>query len=137
MVKLSNSLADLAERVNIALQDSSTAETLAIDKVIEAGNLLVEAKANCRHGDWLPFLQRAAVPERQAQRYMRLAKSGLELRHVSDLGGIKAALRWTEGLRLPDAGEYLFVSLDDFSITKREPLAVVCREEPGYRFLIL
>src|SRR5258706_12910135 len=102
MTELSNSLADLAERVNIALQASHSAETLAIDKAMEAGSLLVEAKASCRHGDWLPFLKRANVPERKAQRYMKLAKAGLKSGPVSDLGGIKAALRWCDQLRLPD-----------------------------------
>jgi hypothetical protein len=133
MVKLSNSLADLAERVNIALQDSSTAEKQAIDKAIEAGNLLVEAKASCRHGDWLPFLKRAGVQERKAQRYMRLAKSGLKSDTVSDLGGIKAALRWAEGLRLPGANELLLVSLNGFT-SGSERWAAVWHDGVGHQF---
>jgi hypothetical protein len=56
--------------------------------------LLIEAKADCRHGEWLPFLNRAGVPERKAQRLMTLARSEMKSDAVSDLGGIKPALEF-------------------------------------------
>jgi hypothetical protein len=133
---LSNSLTVLAARVKEALGDSAIAEKSAIEKALEAGSMLCEAKASCDHGDWLPFLESAGVPERKAQRYMRLARSGLKSDTVSDLGGIKAALRWLERLHLPGVDEYLMVSLDGFSPDRKERLAIMWQDGGGHRFTI-
>jgi hypothetical protein len=38
--------------------------------VIESGQLLIEAKKRCPHGQWLAFLKEAGVNERSAQRLM-------------------------------------------------------------------
>lgn len=121
---LSNSLTALAIDVRTAMTVSASAEKTAIQAAIEAGRLLAEAKSSCRHGEWLPFLKRAAVPERKAQRYMKLAWSCLKSDTVSDLGGINATLRWMDGLRAPEAGECLVVSLDGFAPDIRDTLAV-------------
>ena len=67
---------------------------------------------------------------------MKLAASGLKSDTVSDLGGIKATLRWLEGLRLPDVGECLIVSLDNFAPDIREPLAIVWPEGEGQKFAV-
>src|SRR5258708_1862419 len=112
---LSNSLTVLADQIKDAITASATAEKTAIEKALEAGHLLHEAKCACHYGEWLPFLQRAGMPERKAQRYMKLAKSGLKSDTVSDLGGIKASLKWVEGLRLPGPNELLLVSLNGFT----------------------
>lgn len=109
MTVLSNVLADLAERVRELDQASIAAELTATEKAMEAGRLLVEAKDGCPHGAWLPFLSRAGVPERRAQRLMQLARSGLKSDTVTDLGGIKAALRYIATCRLPGEGKWLIV----------------------------
>jgi hypothetical protein len=85
-VARSNSLTVLADRIRDAIGASFAAEKTAIEKAIEAGHLLHEAKDVCQHGEWLPFLHRAGMPERKAQRYMKLARSGLKPDTVSDLG---------------------------------------------------
>lgn len=92
MTELSNSLADLAERVKQAAEASALAERTTIEKAIEAGELLCQANDEAKHGEWLPFLARAGVPERKAQRFMQLARSGLKSDTCRDLGGIKGAL---------------------------------------------
>jgi hypothetical protein len=51
--------------------------------------LLIEAKAEVPHGQWLPWLKQIDVPIRTAQRYMQLSR--VECDTVSHLG-IKAAL---------------------------------------------
>ena len=84
----------------------------------------------------LPFLKRSGVPERKAQRYMKLAWSGLKSDSVSDLGGIKAALRWMDGLRAPGEGECLLISLDGFSAERKKPLVVVWRDGGSAKFAI-
>jgi hypothetical protein len=87
----SNHLADLAERIREAEQAMQDAALEAAKRALEAGHLLIEAKEACRHGQWLPFLAKAGMGERKAQRLMQLARSGLKPDTVSDLG-IKGAL---------------------------------------------
>jgi hypothetical protein len=135
-VLLSNSLTVLADRIKDAISASDTAEKTAIEKALEAGHLLYEAKAVCQHGDWLPFLHRAGMPERKAQRYMKLAEAGLKPDTVSDLGGIKAALRWCDQLRLPKADEYLLISLENFAPIITKPFAGIWKDHQGYRFCV-
>ncbi len=110
MTTLSNTLADLAERVKEAEAASAAAARTSADKALQAGALLVEAKAACRHGEWLPFLARAGMPERKAQRYMTLARSGIESDTVTDLGGIRGALEFLARWRLPEFEQALFIS---------------------------
>jgi hypothetical protein len=133
---LSNSLTVLAHGVRTAMNVSVSAEKTAIQAALEAGRLLSQAKAECPHGEWLNFLAGAGVPERKAQRYMKLAWSGLKSDTVSDLGGIKATLRWMDGLRLPDPGECLIVSLDNCAQGIRKPLAIAWPEEIGMKFAV-
>ena len=66
-----------------------------------APRLLIEAKAECRHGDWLPFLEMTGMHKRQAQRLMRVAGSGLKSDTVSLLGGLSDALEYLAQLGMP------------------------------------
>jgi len=128
MSELSNNLADLAERIREAQADIRNAEEAAASRALEAGRLLCQAKAECRHGDWLPFLGRAGMAERQAQRFMQLARSGLKSDTVSDLGGIKAALSYLAQAELPTAGEVLLVGQRGWTALpegNRPPLALI------------
>ena len=87
----SNRLAILAAEIRDAdgRFRRSSEETAAA--ALDAGRALIEAKALLPHGGWLPWLrERVAMSERTAQLYMRLSRSGLEIRNVADLG-IKAA----------------------------------------------
>jgi hypothetical protein len=107
---LTNSMADLAEQVREAQASGAAASTLAAEKAIQSGRLLLEAKGKCAHGEWAPFLERAGVHERQARRLMQLARSGLAADTVSELGGFKAALEWLSRWILPTADEVVFVA---------------------------
>lgn len=104
---LSNALADLAERVKKSVQAQASAEGHAAREALAAGEMLLQARAEATHGTWLHFLERAGVDERKAQRLIRLARSGLKPDTVSDLGGVKASLRWLSGLALPRDGQAL------------------------------
>jgi hypothetical protein len=132
MTKLSNSLADLAERVKAANTAAEVAEATAIAKALETGALLVEAKAACAHGEWLPFLERAGIHERQARRLMQLVRAGLKSDTVSDLGGVKAALAWCQNLRLPDRNECLCVTVDEKGWQGTGAMAFIYQEGGGY-----
>ena len=90
----SNRLAVLAAVIAEAHREAVELARDSIKRAMDAGAALVEAKALAGHGGWLPFLERAGIAERTAQRYMRLASSGLEPDTVSDLGGVVGALRF-------------------------------------------
>jgi hypothetical protein len=72
----SNSLADLAARIRSAHQATSAALSSALIHAMAAGDLLIEAKAQIKHGEWLPWLvDNCAMSDRTAQLYMRCAKN--------------------------------------------------------------
>jgi len=104
-VKTSNRLSDLADRIRQASDRAKVASVESAEQYLEAGRLLIEAKAECPHGDWLPFLEMTGVHERQARRLIQIARSGLKADTVSDLGGIKGALEYLAqlGTQSPEA----------------------------------
>lgn len=96
--RLSNSLTAIADDLRRANDAAEQAERDAVTHALEAGRLLCEAKEQCGHGHWLPFLTRAGVPERKAQRLMKLHRGRLQSDTVSLLGGVSPALTFL-GLR--------------------------------------
>jgi hypothetical protein len=55
----------------------------AVSNAIAAGELLLEAKKQVGHGEWLPWLaENCDISERTAQAYMRLARAPLEMRNA-------------------------------------------------------
>jgi hypothetical protein len=84
---------------------SQTARTPPVDVVVSlknslvhamvAGDVLIEARAQLKHGQWLSWLKSCDISERTAQRYMRLARNraAVEAKSdtVSDLG-VRGAL---------------------------------------------
>jgi hypothetical protein len=99
-VETSNRLTDLAARIANCQTRAKTASVEAAAEYLEAGHLLIEAKAECKHGEWLPFLERAGVHERQARRLMQLARSGLKADTVSEIC-VKAALEYLARRKKP------------------------------------
>jgi hypothetical protein len=86
-----NRLPVLAAEVREAHQGVREAAKNAVERAIEAGRALIEAKSLLDHGQWLPWLKtHCSIPERTAQLYMRTAKTvdelGLKSATVADLG---------------------------------------------------
>ena len=100
---ISNFLADIAERVRLASDAAEEAGRTNVEKSIEAGHLLLQAKNDCPHGQWLPFLDRAGVKSRWAQILMRLARSGAKYELVRICGGIRPTLDWLDKLTSADS----------------------------------
>lgn len=117
---LSNRLTALAEDVKTEVDAIALAERSAAEHALNAGQLLCEAKEACRHGEWLPFLKRASVPERSAQRWMQLHRSGLKSDMVTDLGGVVPALQF---LRLRDQVGLVYSKLADAIIVEEQDLS--------------
>lgn len=69
-------LDDLARGINEAHDACLTARRSATARAREAGELLEEAKARVKHGEWLPWLKTNCpeVTERTAQLYMLVAR---------------------------------------------------------------
>ena len=98
---LSDHLCDLAERIGGRVARYKNTRREAVEAALEAGRLLLEARRECRHGQWIPFLARAALAEHTAREWMILARAvdegRLEATHVADVG-IQAGL---DSLDLP------------------------------------
>src|ERR1700752_1534300 len=76
----SNSLADLAARIRAEHEAASGAFRRGAEHAMRAGDLLIEAKARLKHGQWLRWLaEHCEVSERAAQLYMRLARARSEI----------------------------------------------------------
>jgi hypothetical protein len=72
----SNSLTDLAARIQLEHLAVSTALKDSVRHAIAAGELLLEAKKQVGHGQWLTWLERhCSISERTAQLYMRCSKN--------------------------------------------------------------
>jgi hypothetical protein len=87
---VSNSLADLAARIKVEHEAYVAAVKQSLSRALAAGDMLIEAKAQLKHGEWLPWLaERCGIPERTASRYMKLARNRAtieaEIGHVADL----------------------------------------------------
>lgn len=89
-IEASNSLTDLRERLKAEHAAAAKAVTTGLSHAMAAGDILIEAKAQVKHGQWLPWLELCGVSERSAQRYIRLAKHRTIIEEksdtVSDLG---------------------------------------------------
>ena len=56
-------------------------------EIIEIGRELTEAKEKCKHGEWLPFLEKECeISQQDANEFMRLSKEFENHEHVRDLG---------------------------------------------------
>lgn len=77
------------------------------EAVLTIGRGLIEAKAMLEHGEWLPWLtERVEYSERQAQRFMKIAREYENPTLVSDLGARKAL----QLLALPESEREEFLS---------------------------
>ncbi len=68
-------LGSLAKQINIAHKQARQAAKASLERAIEAGQYLIEAKECVGHGDWLAWLaDNVLFSERSAQAYMRCAR---------------------------------------------------------------
>jgi hypothetical protein len=85
IVKPASALAELAGRINAEHQQVETALRAGLEHARAAGELLLQAKAQCGHGRWLEWLKaNVAFTDRTARRYMTIASRWEELTGKSD-----------------------------------------------------
>ncbi len=114
---LTETLPDLAARINTAHEAVARSFGNSIKHAIEAGILLVQAKEKLAHGQWLPWLkENCSIQERTAQLYMQMSKGEAQLR-------LKSAT--LADLTLEDAARQLSRSARAFRLKESEdsPLA--------------
>jgi hypothetical protein len=97
----------LAQSIRDEIQKGENAVRDSLASFVKAGEYFIEAKSKLPHGAWLPWLEAEfAYSERQAQRYMKLAKSWPELEakttRESDLS-LRQALNEIQELKKPTA----------------------------------
>ena len=70
------SLDDLAQRIKTEHQEIIGAKRNIVERAMKAGDLLIQAKANAGHGNWLNWLKAncVGISERTANVYMKLAE---------------------------------------------------------------
>jgi len=89
---MSNRLPVLAAAFRAAHEAAMAAARTSIEKAVEAGKLLIEAKDALPHGGWLPWLRDVGITPRTAQRYMRLVTIPADKYDTVSHLGIKGAL---------------------------------------------
>ena len=89
-----------------------------IPSALDGGHALTLAKSRLNHGDWLPWLKRTKrMGQRRAQRWMKLASTGLSAEEVAERGGIVKAVAADE---TDDVLEDLLI-VESVSRTHRQP----------------
>lgn len=88
---MSNRLLHLEDTARSSHTSVSTHAKAASEKALQAGAALIEAKSLLKHGQWSNWLAQTGIPERSAQRYMAIAKGGLNSAIVADMGLAEAA----------------------------------------------
>jgi hypothetical protein len=72
----SNLLTDLAARIRAEHEATSAALKSGVRHAMAAGDLLLEARQQVPHGQWLAWIkENCELSERTAQLYIRLAKT--------------------------------------------------------------
>ena len=64
----------------------------AIEEAWQCGDALIAAKAETKHGDWLPTLRVAGIAQETAKRFMRLCQAYPEIAQVGRFDSVHAAL---------------------------------------------
>jgi hypothetical protein len=122
----SNSLPDLAARIRAEHQATSDALKRGLSHALTAGELLIEAKSQLKHGQWLPWLtEHCAMSDRTARLYMRVARGRkvieAENGNVADLS-VRGAVAM---LSLPPADPHVLALADGFAEMSTGELAIV------------
>jgi len=89
----------LASRIKTAHKSITEHTRNIVDRAIEAGEALNQAKTKLDHGQWLPWLRNNCdLSERNAQIYMQLAnnKSKLKSAEAADLSTLADVLRFIQ-----------------------------------------
>jgi hypothetical protein len=102
----------LAARIKAEHEAIKASLRESVQHAFAAGELLIEAKKQLKHGQWLPWLRdHCTISERTAQLYMRCAKSRAEIEKsamgVTDLTLTEAAAMLMMSSKVKELFEYI------------------------------
>ena len=146
VVLIETSIEVLISKINVAHAEAQAYASKAIERAIDAGDLLLLAKEKVKHGQWQSWLKEhcPAISIRTAQDYMRVARElPIEKRSAAFLS-VREALRLVSGDEqsaskpdekksaafLPQHGEVARFIDDDW-----EYMITESTEHPGYYWL--
>ncbi|HEV2210837.1 MAG TPA: hypothetical protein VG167_18850 [Verrucomicrobiae bacterium] len=91
---LSRRINDREDAIQVLRKRTVQSANDTLCEVLLQGQDLIEAKARCAHGLWLPWLRANCpkVSDRSAQRYMALAARAPELAQLKEAESLRAAL---------------------------------------------
>jgi hypothetical protein len=116
----------LAARIRQEHEACILAVQRGCEHAIEAGRLLIKAKDQLKHGQWLPWLRgHCQISGRTAQLYMQLARLAPNAQHVADLSLRRAMLQ----LRRDDADKRRREEREEQR--SQPPQAQTCPSEPS------
>ena len=75
----------------------------AVESAWYCGDALILAKAETKHGEWLPALKAVGIASRTAERMMQLRHDYVDIRQLGEFDSVSAAL--TSG-KMPRAGDH-------------------------------
>lgn len=107
---------ELAQVINAEYEAAQTDAQSAVQHAINCGTALVDAKAKCNHGEWLPWLEaNVTFSHKTATSYMKLAEANMKRASILD-----SAKSVREAIKLIDAP---YQSDKNSASTKRKPNA--------------
>lgn len=88
-IQLSNFLCDRADFAGDAFRRHKRASRESIEAYVEAAYALLEARDECRRGEWTAVLERAGIETRTARYAVQIARSGATADDIEAAGGIR------------------------------------------------
>lgn len=85
-------ICDLAESANLLLEAARVHRRETIAKILAAGRLLTEHKAQIPHGMWGQYCERLSESKTTVHRYIRVAALGMSAHEILEAGGVTYAL---------------------------------------------
>lgn len=130
-------LATLAREINKESAAVEQSLKAGLDHARRAGDLLMRAKAQLAHGEWLPWLAaNCTLSARTAQAYMRIARNWTELSKYATV----ADLTFRDGLKLLGEPEQQLKDVDSLFVQALElfqqALEIQKSESPSLEELI-
>jgi hypothetical protein len=88
-ISKSNSLTDIAARIRHEHEAVRFALRHAVERAMNTGDLLLEAKEQLQHGQWSQWIQEhCKISDRTARLYMRLAKNRAVIEATGDVANL-------------------------------------------------
>lgn len=97
-------LTDIAKKIQIEMDTAESDYNSALSHAIKAGEYLIEAKGQCLHGEWLPWLAGHGWSRITAAKYMRLAANQHQISSSTISGALVECVK-TQIKRAPKASK--------------------------------